>query len=161
MEKHKRKPNRLENYDYSQNNAYFLTLCSKRKQNLFWDEEKLTHPFELEFLPLSNVGTIIEETIRKIPVVYPSVEIDTCVIMPNHIHIILRLSDDLGRAMRAPTISAVINQFKGVVTKQVGYPVWQKSFYDHIIRNEEEYQLIWDYIDLNPVNWIDDTKYGS
>lgn len=63
--------------------------------------------------------------------------------------------------MRAPTISAVINQFKGVVTKQVGYPVWQKSFYDHIIRNEEEYQLIWDYIDLNPVNWIDDTKYGS
>lgn len=157
----------MKDYDYSQNNAYFLTICSKGKQNIFWDESKLNQAFELATLPLSNVGLIIEETIRKIPTIYSNVEIDTYVIMPNHIHMILYLTDNYGRAMRAPTVSTIptvsmiINQFKGVVTKQIGYSIWQKSFFDHIIRNEEEYQLIWNYIDLNPVNWIDDTKFGS
>lgn len=158
MEKPIRKQNRLEGYDYSQNNAYFITICSKKKQNLFWNVANPNLTFEIERLPLSNFGLTFEESIQKIPVIYPNVKIDIFMIMPNHIHMILCITDNCGRV---PTISTVINQLKGAVTKQIGYSIWQKSFYDHIIRCDEEYQLIWDYIYFNPVNWIDDTKYGS
>lgn len=63
-----------------------------------------------------------------------------------------------GRAMRAPTISTVINQMKGYATKQIGFSLWQKLFHDHIIRNEQEYEKIWAYIDTNPLKW-EDTCY--
>jgi hypothetical protein len=66
---------------------------------------------------------------------------------------------NLGRAMRAPTISNIVNQMKGYVTKQIGYSVWQKLFYDRIIRDEAEYLKIWQYIDENPVKWQDDCYY--
>jgi len=67
-----------------------------------------------------------------------------------------------GRAMRAPTattISTVINQMKGYATKQIGYSIWQKSFHDHIIRNEQDYIRIAEYIDNNPINWEKDCFY--
>jgi len=158
MEKPKRKRIRLEGYDYSQNNAYFITICSKMKNNLFWKSASPNQTIDADFLPLSKIGHVIEDTIQNIPLVYRNIEIDIFMIMPNHIHMILCITDDLGPT---PTISTVINQFKGIVTKRVGYPIWQKSFYDRIIRNEKEYQFIWDYIYYNPVNWVDDTKYGS
>ena len=53
----------------------------------------------------------------------------------------------------APTISRIIQQFKGAVSKQIGFSMWQKLFYDHIIRNEQEYQKTWEYIDTNPLKW--------
>ncbi len=61
--------------------------------------------------------------------------------------------------MRAPTISTIINQMKGIVTKRLGYSLWQKSFYDHIIRNEEDFQRIWQYIDENPARWQEDEYF--
>ncbi|MHB0924140.1 MAG: transposase [Bellilinea sp.] len=157
MEKPKRKQIRLEGYDYSQNNAYFITICSRKKQKLFWNTENPTLTFENELLPLSNIGLIIQESIGKIPYVYPNVEIDIFTIMPNHLHMIICITENRGRA----TVSTIINQLKGAITKQVGHSIWQKSFYDRIIRNDEEYQRIRDYIYFNPANWIDDTKYGS
>ena len=66
-----------------------------------------------------------------------------------------------GSALRAPTISQIVLQMKAYITKQFGESIWQKGFYDRIIRNDEEYSLIWDYIDANPINWQDDTQYGS
>jgi hypothetical protein len=59
----------------------------------------------------------------------------------------------------APTLSRVIKQFKGAVTKKAGFPVWQKSFYDHIIRNEQDYVEVWNYIDTNPARWGEDKYY--
>jgi len=85
--------------------------------------------------------------------------VDKYVIMPNHIHLILLISDDHGRAMRAPTISTVVNQLKGYVSKQIGYSIWQKLFHDHIIRNNADYLDIWKYIDENPVRWHEDCFY--
>lgn len=158
MEKPKRKQIRLEGYDYSQNNAYFITICSRKKQNLFWITENPNLTFEIEMLPLSNIGLIIQEAIGKIPVVYPNIEIDIFTVMPNHLHMILCITENSGCA---PTVSTIINQLKGAVTRQVGYPIWQKSFYDRIIRSDKEYQHIRDYIYFNPANWIDDAKYGS
>ena len=67
----------------------------------------------------------------------------------------------VGRAMRAPTVSSIVNQLKGYTTKQAGFPLWQKSFHDHIIRNEREYQKIWEYIVTNPLNWENDCFYNN
>ena len=99
---------------------------------------------------------------KKIGEKYETVMLDKYVIMPNHIHMILILKsmESNGRAMRAPTISAIINQFKGYVTKQIGFSIWQKLFYDHIIRDEAEYKRIWQYIDENPAKWADDCYYN-
>lgn len=82
--------------------------------------------------------------------------------MPNHIHLLLRIeSDEDGRPMAAPTVSTVIQQMKGYVTKQIGRPIWQKLFHDHVIRNEKGYQMIWNYIEENPMRWRDDCFYAE
>jgi len=88
--------------------------------------------------------------------------IDKYVIMPNHVHMIIKLSvvqEENGRPMAAPTISRIVNQFKGSVSKQIEYSLWQKLFHDHIIRDEAEYQKIWRYIDENPSRWTEDSYY--
>ncbi len=77
--------------------------------------------------------------------------------MPNHIHLLLQIhSDDDGRSMIAPTISSVLRQVKGKASKQAGCVIWQKSFYDHIIRGDKDYLDIWNYIDGNPSKWAED-----
>jgi len=61
--------------------------------------------------------------------------------------------------MLAPTVSRIIQHFKGIVTKRLGTSIWQKSFHDHIIRTERDYQMIWEYIDKNPYHWETDCFY--
>jgi len=63
--------------------------------------------------------------------------------------------------MRAPTLSTVINQCKGYISKQAGFSLWQKLFHDHIIRDEDDYQTKWRYIDENPARWAEDEYYGK
>lgn len=80
--------------------------------------------------------------------------------MPNHIHLLLIIEGSIdGRPLVAPTISRVIKQMKGYVSKQIGYSVWQKSFIDHIIRNEKDYIEHYTYIENNPVKWEMDELY--
>lgn len=82
---------------------------------------------------------IVQQDIRDIPGYYPTITVDHAVIMPNHIHLLLQINTDIdGRPMAAPTISTVINQTKGVISKKAGFPVWQKGFYDHVIRGERD-----------------------
>ena len=61
--------------------------------------------------------------------------------------------------MLAPTVSNVIAQLKGAVTKKIGHPIWQKSFHDHVIRNQKDYEMIWNYMDGNPMKWEEDCFY--
>ena len=61
----------------------------------------------------------------------------------------------------APTLSSVIGQYKAGVSRQLGFPIWQKSFYDHVIRNETDYQMIWQYIENNPLKWELDRFYAD
>lgn len=80
--------------------------------------------------------------------------------MPNHLHLIIVIDNPvIGRTQFAPTISRIIKQFKGAITKQIGFSPWQRSFYDHIIRNEKEYTAYWQYIENNPVNWENDELF--
>ncbi|KJF28359.1 transposase [Clostridium aceticum] len=154
----KRKKIRLKDYKYSENGVYFITICTKNRQNLLWDVGATCGRLNIE-PPLSDLGKIIDGEIHKIDSIYENAEINKYVIMPNHIHMIIILNEGIRRPQVAPTISRILQQFKGSITKQVGCSIWQKSFYDHIIRNELDYQKIWQYIDTNPVKWKDDQYY--
>ena len=159
MELQKRKPNRLKNFDYSQPNAYFITICTENRKTIFWENvgASIARP---EDVRLSAYGKIVEESIRDIPNHYDAITVDHFVIMPNHIHLLLQIhTDQDGRAMLAPTISKVIAQMKGTVTKKIGYSIWQKLFHDHVVRNQRDYEMIWCYIEGNPMKWAEDCFY--
>ena len=159
MELPKRKPNRLKDFDYSQPNAYFITICTKNKEMLFWENvgASIARP---EDVRLSKYGKIVVEAIEKISKIYPVITVDNYVVMPNHIHLLMQIhSDSSGRAMLAPTISIVIQQMKGYATKKIGRSIWQKLFHDHVIRDEKGYLKIWNYIEGNPSKWEEDCFY--
>ena len=151
----KRKANRLTNYDYSQNGAYFITICVKDKKPILSKviKDNIIKSAEIN---LSKIGMIVDDAIKAIPEHYSGVYIDKYVIMPNHVHIIIRLENKCGRIISAPT---VVGGMKRYVSKTVGKPIWQKSFYDHIIRDELDYQTKWKYIDDNPEKWEKDELY--
>ena len=113
-------------------------------------------------VPLMNLGVIVQQSIEDIPKYYSAVSVDHFVIMPNHIHLLLQTNTDAdGRSMIAPTISTVVRLMKGTVSKQAGLSVRQKGFYDHVIRNDNDYREIWNYIDGNPSKWVEDKLYIS
>ena len=153
-EQPERKQLRIQNYDYSTPGAYFITICTERRAHLFWADcrGELRSP---DHIPLSAIGMIIENEIRKLNTIYDAVRVDKYCIMPDHIHMIISIqADEHGRTQFAPTISRVVKQFKGSITKQVGRSIWQKSFYDHGIRNQQDYDEIWQYIDNNPMKYL-------
>ena len=158
-----RKPNRLKDYNYSQNGAYFVTICAKDRLELF-----ATIDVGAAFCRpcLMQAGEIIENEISTLSRTYEGVFVDCYVVMPNHVHMIIAIAgmwqhEASGRQNAAPTISRMMNQWKRAVSTKIGYSVWQKSFHDHIIRNEEDYIRIAEYIENNPVNWEEDCFYIS
>ena len=149
----KRKQIRIPNYDYSAPGAYFITVCTSNKENLFWTDvgADTIRPHEL---PLSHIGKIAEQGILQIQTHYNTVTVEQYCVMPNHIHLILRIVPDLnGRMISAPTVSTVVGSMKRWISKQTGRPIWQKSFYDHAIRNQQDYNEIWNYIENNPLKY--------
>lgn len=143
----------MKGYDYSTSGAYFITVCAVNREKIFWSDRRgeLCSPANV---PLSDIGTIVDNEIQKLNTVYDSVCVDKYCIMPDHIHMILTIdTDENGRTQFAPTISRVIKQFKGSITKEIGRPIWQKSFYDHGIRNQQDYDEIWQYIENNPLKY--------
>ncbi len=154
MELQTRKPNRLDNYDYSQNGAYFITICTKDRKPIL-SQIIVGEDIILPSLELSEYGRIVDKSINEIPMHYDGVFVDKYIIMPNHIHLIIRI-DNNGRMISAPTIIAGMKRY---VSKQIGQSIWQKSFYDHIIRDEYDYQCIGQYIDENLIRWIEDELY--
>ena len=109
---------------------------------------------------LTSYGEIVDLAIRNIPAAYPQVTVDNYVIMPNHVHLLLQIhSDEGGRMLSAPTVGVIIGQMKRWASKQAGKSLWQKSFHEHVIRNENDYREIWEYIDNNPAKWLEDRYY--
>ena len=161
MELPTRKQSRLAQYDYRTPNAYFITICTNNRRNLFWNDVGaiIDRP---ENVPLTRLGEVAQQSIRDISSHYPAITVDHSVIMPNHIHLLLQIHTDAnGRSMIAPTISTVVRLMKGTVYKQAGFAVWQKGFYDHVIRNDNDYRDIWNYIEGNPSKWAEDKLYIS
>lgn len=163
----KRKKIRLQGYDYSQNGLYFVTFCVKDRHELLGRivGAIINRPINNAQYPnveLSEYGLITDDSINDISNHYPDISVDKYVIMPNHIHMILMIQNENanGRLIIAPTISTVIQQLKRNISQKIGFSIWQKSFHDHIIRNEKEYLKIWQYIDENPLKWEDDCYFA-
>ncbi len=158
-----RKLNRLKEYDYSKCGYYFVTICIRKGVEYFGkiDNEKMV---------LNHYGKIVEDYWKEIPIYYNNVEIDAFVIMPSHIHGIIIINNENDRRTEhcsVPTntepgfglLSKVIKSFKNAVTKKIRQELsdnnfqWQRSFYDHVIRNEESLYEIKKYIINNPLKW--------
>lgn len=144
---------RLPAYDYSQQGAYFVTICTKDRRKILSQISNERLPYSIEPL-LTEVGKLVDFSVSQIPVYYPGVSVDQYVIMPNHVHLLLRFSAESG-----PKLGQVIQQLKGYVTKQCGFPVWQEKYYDHVIRDEADYLVKAQYILNNPGKWIEDEYY--
>lgn len=142
-----RKNPRLKNYDYTQNGYYFITICTKEKVHYFG---KIAD----EIMQYSDIGKIAIDCIEKINDIYKSIKLEKYVVMPNHIHMILVTQKET-----PISVSRVIKQYKEQITKQINESIWQKSYYDHIIRSEEDYLKIWKYIDENMLKWDLDKYY--
>ena len=147
-----RKKIRMENFDYSSAAAYFITICTKDRKPLFWKNDCLKSARANCVYPhLTEIGECVNTEINNIDSHYDNVIVDKYCIMQDHIHLIIfLLTEEDGRSQTAPTVSRVMKQFKGSVTKQIGWSIWQKSFADRVIRNELGYQSAWRYIENNP-----------
>ena len=141
-----RKKNRLESYDYSSAGAYFLTICTKDRRKLLGDIVG-GDAFIAPQMKLSPCGETVKHFLENIP------GLDQYVIMPNHIHLIL-LSQ--GKEQSVPQR---IRAFKGLVTKQCGESLFQRSYHDHVIRGERDYREIRRYIEGNPQKWKADELF--
>ncbi|MDR3264000.1 MAG: hypothetical protein LBT30_06805 [Clostridiales bacterium] len=132
-------------------------------------------PLAVSVIQLSKIGKIVDEQIQLLSGHYGNVVVDKYVIMPNHIHFILLLSGTsaageiggrdiadvcgiTGAASGAPTIGNIIRGFKAGVSRICNQSVWQRNYYEHIIRDANDYSEIWEYIDNNPSNWETDTE---
>ena len=161
-----RKLPRLREYDYTTPGAYFITICSHKKQCVFGHITPGDHGDDARMV-YSPIGELAKACLLKIESHFQSITIDNWIIMPNHIHMILRIEEKPERIYPFPTanISTAVGTFKAAVTraaKNASMPsgkLWQSSFYDHIIRNDEDYQTIWNYISGNPSKWLEDCFY--
>ena len=169
---HRRKSLRLSDYNYSQPGAYFVTICTFESRNLLGE----VHNREMF---LNDAGRIVKRTWLEIPEHFLIADLDSFIVMPNHIHGILVLIDvGRGTACRAPTerfgkpipdsLPTIIRSFKAAATRRInilnntpGATLWQRNYYEHIIRSEESLNRIRKYIDDNPLRWGEDPENSN
>lgn len=150
---------RLKNYDYSQSGLYFTTICTQNRLCIFGDivgarRDAPIHPTHME---LNEMGKIVANMWESLPKHHP-VELDAFQIMPNHVHFIIQIVDSGGSRPAPTTLGTIIGLFKSECTKQIhiGSPkidVWQRNYYEHIIRTENDLNKIREYINNNPSMW--------
>ncbi|MBR1954426.1 MAG: transposase [Clostridia bacterium] len=155
-----RKTLRLQNFDYSTCGAYFITICTKNRKKLF-------APVGADSISARMVERIFLKTIEQ----YPGVECPIYVVMPNHFHAIIVISR--ADMESAPTLPQIVQSFKRYSTieyvKMVkdgilppfDKQIWQRSFYDHVIRNQDDYEEIYKYIYENPMKWEFDSLFAE
>ena len=169
---------RLPEHNYTQTGAYFVTICARGRERLFGQ-------IVGDEMRLNETGRIVQACWHEIPIHFPHVELDAFVVMPNHVHgIILIVAEPVGATHASPlppthasplqghprgpkrgSIGAIVGSFKSAATKHInelrdapGPPVWQRNYYEHVIRNETELARIRDYIQTNPIRWALDRE---
>lgn len=171
-----RKKNRLENFDYGQNGSYFVTICTQNRQQIFELEPRPVGN-DLCVVPQKNIqrisclqNQIIHRWIKETENKYPNIKFDKYVIMPDHLHFIIfifngiididkerhigRSLQDAIRFFKTMTTNEYMRYVKNNLLPPFDKKLWQKSYFDHIIRNQHDYDETWKYIDNNPINWI-------
>ena len=163
-----RKPVRLKEYGYG-TGVYFVTICTQnRERSLCAITVGAGHAPPGEVCPvvqLTELGNTVKQTIEETPQHYRDVEMLKYQIMPDHVHLLLRIAspwEGSGGACPAPTgkgrLSSVIGSMKSHVSRIAGHPIWQRSYYDHVIRSQQDFEEIWRYIDNNPLQWLLDKQ---
>jgi putative transposase len=165
-DRHRRRSVRLKRYDYAEPGAYFVTVCTRDRVCLFG------HVVNGE-MHLNDAGQIAQRCWEEIPHHFPLVELDAFVIMPNHAHGVI-VVPGRGTACRAPTseqfgkpsvgsVPTIVRSYKSSVTRGInlvrgapGTPVWQRNYYEHVVRNKAELAAIREYMQANPARWDDD-----
>ena len=164
---------RLENYDYSSNGAYFVTICTAQRLHLFGEISNA-------IMELHDFGKIAHNCWLELPNHFPQILLDEFVVMPNHVHgIVLIQSEQLGepiavgarhasplhghaafRGVQKGSLGAIVGSFKSVVTKRInearaspGEVVWQRNYFDRIVRSDEQLIAARAYIVNNPLGW--------
>jgi len=155
---HHRRSIRLRGYDYSQGGAYFVTLCTQQR-------EQMLGSIVDDAVRLSPVGEIVQQTWGALPSRFPAVELDAFVIMPDHVHGVLVIEvGEQGAASSAPTrlstLARVMRAWKSISAIKINrclsrnnQPVWQRNYYERIIRSAVELEHIRTYIEQNPQRW--------
>jgi len=196
----KRKNIRLQGYDYSQNGAYFVTICTNNRVNMLCvgagfharplnvstnDMLNVTPNNMLNSTPimdLSSIGVEAKNSLHFINNNYDNIVADKFVIMPNHIHVIILLTGGHGNPLGTgghdetlgtgghgnPPLRNIVGQFKSFTTKRYNQLyntnnliLWQRNYYEHIIRNDDDYQRICIYINENPLKWQEDKLFNG
>jgi putative transposase len=153
-DKYYKKSTRLDNWDYTSCGYYYVTICTKDKK--FSLGEVIESDKGLgATVNLLQAGELIDKCWNAIPDYYPNIELDMYTIMPNHMHGIIFIKEQI----KDVTLGLVINQFKASCTKHIrklGYNdfTWQPRFYDHIIRDDKDLDRIRKYITENPIKWL-------
>ena len=162
-ENHQRRSMRLRGYDYSQAGAYFVTICTHHRVSTFGEVVGGE-------IRLNLCGQAVVECWCQLPDHYPHARLDAFVVMPNHMHGIIGLIDDVGAGLKpAPTqrhpLSEIVRGFKTFSSRRInqlrhspGVPVWQRNYYEHVVRNDSDLDAIRKYIVDNPAKWTDDTE---
>ena len=165
---------RLKGYDYSSTGYYFVTICVKDRHEILArivGDAHLGVPLHLNILPieLTAIGKIVKQHIESMSLIYDAVTIDKYAIMPNHVHMIIIIKNEMYATAKGGTprcasptksmLAKVLNAFKSLTSKHFGESMWQRSYHDHVIRDEAEHQRIWQYIDENPARWEEDCYY--
>lgn len=158
----KRKDLRLKFHDYSSTGVYSLTICTQNRCKILSNIVVEGSPL----LQLTVYGKIVDKWINAIPQRYSEMSIDYYVIMPNHIHLLLAIEKADGRGDPSPTVKSAMGWFKYQSTKEInqmrkraGEKVFQRSYYDHIVRNQQDYEESYKYIHENPLKWQFDELY--
>jgi REP element-mobilizing transposase RayT len=158
---------RLRGYDYGSTGYYFITICTSERLPRFGSIEK-------GLMVLNKSGEIVQSAWLELPDHYPNLSLDEFVIMPNHLHAITILENtrrdrfinlSLQKPAKIHGLSEIIRGFKtwsarrvNELDKSLGVPLWQRSFYDHVIRDEKDLQRVREYIHDNPLKWEEDQE---
>ncbi|HYE12383.1 MAG TPA: transposase [Patescibacteria group bacterium] len=172
-----RKDLRIKNYDYSQAGYYFVTICTEGKEHVLGDvvansnivgdaAHSVQQPSTTQ-VKFTQIGHVVEQHLNNINAVYSNAKLDCYVVMPNHVHFIVIIevaSQQEGSGQlkaAAPTsLPKIINSFKTITSKKYGKTLWQRNYYEHIIRNDKELHEIRGYIVNNPAKWELDQYYN-
>ena len=155
-----RKRNRKQGFDYTQDAIYFITICTKDRLHHFG---KIVQGKMIE----SAAGSIVADKIRWLEQQYPYFELHNFVVMPNHLHLLFRIDREKikNERIKIKSVSSLIGALKTTTSKQIHLLgntsfMWQRSFHDHIVKTDERYRRIDQYITNNPEKWNKDKFYG-
>lgn len=164
---------RLQGWDYGANAIYFVTICTSHREHYFGEIDN-------DQMQLNEIGLIAHQCWLDIPKYFSNVILDVHIVMPNHVHGIViidnpvetpymgvldeKINPVINKKWKPGTLGVIINQFKRIVTinaRKINPDFeWQTRFHDHIVRNDESFQKIKEYIQENPLRWMDDKFYS-